>query len=162
MANLLTISRIILSPLLLLLPPLSPFFFALYLSLALTDMLDGFVARKTGTASVFGERLDSISDLIFFLFAAIVLVPRLQISLPLYILVSFVFLLRVGNMVFSYAKRKRIILLHTALNKATGLLIFIFPFTMNYIDQNITVSLLSLLALISSLEETYLIGRVKG
>ena len=52
--------------LLLFLTPKSPVFFAVYSLTGLTDALDGWLARKTGTASDFGARLDSIADLLFY------------------------------------------------------------------------------------------------
>ena len=50
MADLMTISRIFLSILLLFLPFPSLSFLALYIAGGVTDMADGFVARATGTA----------------------------------------------------------------------------------------------------------------
>ena len=50
MADLMTISRIFLSVALLFLAFPSPPFLFLYVAGGLTDMLDGFVARATGTA----------------------------------------------------------------------------------------------------------------
>lgn len=48
MANILTISRIFLSVLLMCTHPLSCSFYILYVLCGLTDAVDGFVARKTG------------------------------------------------------------------------------------------------------------------
>ena len=50
MADLITISRIFLSIILLFLPFPSLSFLALYIAGGVTDMADGFVARATGTA----------------------------------------------------------------------------------------------------------------
>ena len=51
---------------LLFLPLGSVRFLAVYTIAGLTDVLDGWLARKTGTASPFGARLDSIADLLFY------------------------------------------------------------------------------------------------
>ena len=51
---------------LLFLPLGSVRFLAVYTLAGLTDALDGWLARKTGTASPFGARLDSIADLLFY------------------------------------------------------------------------------------------------
>ena len=51
MANLITGTRILCSIALLFCQPLSPSFVVLYLVSGLTDMVDGAVARKTGTVS---------------------------------------------------------------------------------------------------------------
>ena len=55
MANLVTCLRILCAGLLLFFPAFSPAFFALYLTGGISDMLDGFIARRTHTASAFGE-----------------------------------------------------------------------------------------------------------
>jgi CDP-diacylglycerol--glycerol-3-phosphate 3-phosphatidyltransferase len=48
LANALTFSRIVLSVALLAPPALSPAFLAVYALSGMTDMLDGYVARRTG------------------------------------------------------------------------------------------------------------------
>ena len=50
MANIITICRIVLSVLILFFSVFSPVFYALYVSAGITDMLDGFVARKMNMA----------------------------------------------------------------------------------------------------------------
>ena len=65
-ADTITSVRIAASLLLLFLPLHSVGFFAIYTLTGLSDALDGWLARKTGTASDFGARLDSIADLLFY------------------------------------------------------------------------------------------------
>ena len=59
MANIITGIRIVLSIALLFFPALSPAFFVLYVAGGLSDMIDSVVARRTGTVSEFGSRLDT-------------------------------------------------------------------------------------------------------
>ena len=61
-----TSMRIVLSFVLLILPTSSNRFLVTYTIIGLTDVLDGWLARKTGTASEFGAKLDSIADLLFY------------------------------------------------------------------------------------------------
>ena len=65
MANIITGIRIVLSVALLFCPALSPRFYALYIAAGFSDMIDGAVARKTGTVSEFGSRLDTFADIVF-------------------------------------------------------------------------------------------------
>ena len=58
MANIITGIRIVLSVALLIFPALSQAFFVLYVAGGLSDMIDGAVARKTGTVSGLGSKLD--------------------------------------------------------------------------------------------------------
>ena len=59
MANLITGTRILCSAALLICPAFSASFYVLYLMAGLTDMIDGAVARMTGTTSEFGAKLDT-------------------------------------------------------------------------------------------------------
>ena len=63
-ANLITGTRILCSVALLLCPVFSLSFFFLYLAAGLTDMIDGLVARKTGTVTEFGAKLDTAADFV--------------------------------------------------------------------------------------------------
>ena len=62
MANIITACRIVCSAVLLFLPALSPAFYTVYLIGGFTDMIDGTIARKMGTESAFGAKLDSAAD----------------------------------------------------------------------------------------------------
>ena len=64
-ANLITALRIIAAIAMLFTIPFSVPFFVLYAVGGLSDMIDGTVARRCGSAGDFGARLDSIADLLF-------------------------------------------------------------------------------------------------
>ena len=64
-ANGITLLRIVGTVVLLFSAPMSPLFLWIYTLTGLTDMPDGWIARKTGTADDFGARFDSIADLLF-------------------------------------------------------------------------------------------------
>ena len=64
-ANIVTGSRIVFSLPLLFIPLSSAWFYILYLVCGFSDMIDGTIARKTGTVSKFGARLDTASDFVF-------------------------------------------------------------------------------------------------
>lgn len=126
--NILSISRILLSLLLLFLfkNPIS--FLLLYFLVSLTDVLDGFLARKLKTESVWGARLDSIGDFVFYIMIAIYLIAEYQsIVRPFWMPVLLILVIRLCNIVIGFAKYKRLIMIHTIANKITGLLIFLLP-----------------------------------
>ncbi len=64
-ANIITGSRVAFSLLLLFISLSSVWFYILYLFCGLSDMIDGAIARKTGTVRKFGAKLDTIADFIF-------------------------------------------------------------------------------------------------
>ena len=83
MANILTISRIFLSVLLMCTHPLSCSFYILYVLCGLTDAVDGFVARKTGSASEMGAKLDTAADFLFVVVCLIKLLPVIELPMRL-------------------------------------------------------------------------------
>ena len=72
-ANYLSISRIAFSLALLIPKPFSPIFLLIYLIIGLSDILDGYIARKTCSTSKLGEKLDSMADIIFDVILIIIL-----------------------------------------------------------------------------------------
>lgn len=109
---------------------LSPLFLGLYTLTGLTDALDGWVARKTGTAGDFGARLDSIADLIFCAVMIIRLFPVLseKLSVQIWYAVAAIVLVRLGAYCTAAIKYRRFVALHTWLNKLTGAAVFLLPY----------------------------------
>ena len=79
MANIITGIRIICSIAILFFPALSPAFYVLYIIAGISDMVDGVVARKTGTVSDFGSKLDTAADFVLVVICLIKLIPVLHI-----------------------------------------------------------------------------------
>lgn len=80
LANLVTLARLasILPILLLLASDHADMALALYIVAALTDLLDGWLARRSARASDFGARLDGVVDNIF----SVALLPFLLLAFP--------------------------------------------------------------------------------
>ena len=62
--------------------PRTLLFFIIYSIAGITDVLDGWVARKYGLASSFGAKLDSVADLLFYGTMLIRFFPILYEELP--------------------------------------------------------------------------------
>ena len=63
--NIITFLRFPLSIAMLVVSPFSSRFWILYLCSGLTDILDGFLARKLHLESTIGAKLDSLADFVF-------------------------------------------------------------------------------------------------
>ena len=74
-ANYISISRIIMSIALLITKTFSIPFYILYVFCGISDMIDGFFARKYKVASEKGAKIDSIADILFILVATIKILP---------------------------------------------------------------------------------------
>lgn len=149
MANIFTGSRIILSIILLFLPPLTSSFYTVYILCGLTDMIDGTVARKTDSANLFGAQFDSLADFIFISVCFIKLLPILHFHPIRLICIVLIFIIKILNMLVN----RKIFSSHTILNKITGLLLFLFPFTMNTAYAGVLSLIICIIALSAALQE---------
>ena len=62
---------------------------------AISDMLDGFVARKTDTVSRFGARLDTIADFVLVIVCLVKLLPIPRIPAWLYLWIGIIALIKI-------------------------------------------------------------------
>ena len=62
LTNGITVFRILCSIALLFFPAFSPAFHTVYITAGVSDMVDGWVARRTHTTSKLGAKLDTIAD----------------------------------------------------------------------------------------------------
>ena len=129
-ADTITSVRIALSLFLPFLPLRSAGFFAAYTVTGLTDVLDGWLARRTGTTSQFGARLDSIADLLFYGVLLFRLFPVLWQTLPVSIwyVVAAIVLVRLASYAAAAVRYHQFASLHTWLNKLTGVGVFLLPY----------------------------------
>ena len=154
-ANIITGLRIVLSLFLLFIPLTSAWFYAFYLLCGLSDMIDGTVARKTKCASEFGARLDTVSDFVFMIVALIKFVPYLHIPVWMWIWVGIIAMIKLGNAAWGFVRTNKLISPHTVLNKVTGLLLFLLPMTIIFVDITYTLPIVCTLATVAAIHEIY-------
>ena len=157
-ADSITLVRIAASAFLLVLPWRSAAFFAVYTVAGLSDTLDGWVARKKGTASEFGARLDSAADLVFFTVLLVRLLPVLWPVMPGLLLgaVAVVTLVRVAAYAIAALRCGRFVALHTRLNKLTGAAVFLMPYVLLTSSGIVYSWAVCALALAAALQEAVL------
>ena len=154
-ANIITGSRIVLSLPLLLIPLTSAWFCVIYLLCGLSDMIDGTVARRTNSASEFGARLDTLSDFAFMSVALIKFVPHFHIPVWLWIWIGIIAMIKLGNVAWGFIRTKKLVSPHTVLNKITGLLLFLLPVTISFVDLTYTLPIVCTLATVAAMHEWY-------
>lgn len=99
-------------------------FCVLYAITGISDILDGFIARQTGTESETGAKLDTAADMAFTIACMFKLIPLLNLPARIISWVCLIAFIKLFNIVYSFLKTKEIVSIHSALNKATGLLLF--------------------------------------
>ena len=162
MANMITYIRIICSIVLLFCPVFSPAFYALYIIAGVSDMADGTVARKTGTVSEFGSKFDTAADFIFAVVCLIKLILAICVPIWLIIWIIVIAVIKAINLIFGFVMRKKMVVLHTVMNKVTGILLFILPMTLTAIDLKYSGVIVSVFATFAAIQEGYLIRTGTG
>lgn len=157
MANIITCIRILCSIAILFCPVFSAAFYSLYISAGLTDIMDGWVARKTNTASEFGAKLDTMADIVFVIVCLFKLLPVMGIPVWLYVWMGVIALIKVINIVSGYVVQKQFVSVHSVMNKVTGALLFLLPLTLSFIDIKYSATVVCIIATFAAVQEGHCI-----
>ena len=130
-------------------------FWVIYGLGGISDMMDGYLARKLHSESKAGAVLDSVADLCFVACCAIKLIPVLQIPSWMWIWAGVIVLIKLINQISALVVCKRFCFPHTGANKLTGLLLFLsVPMTFRSI---IPLAFVSGVATFAAIQEGHLI-----
>lgn len=160
-SNIIKASRAVFSVSLLFIPLSSVRFYILYLFCGLTDMIDGTVARKTGTVSKFGARLDTVADFVFVLVCSIKILPQILIPVWLWIWIIIIALIKIFNIALVFVRKKELLSIHSTLNKLTGLALFLLPLSLSIIEVIYSVATICVLATIAVMQEVCFVAKGK-
>ena len=154
-ANIITLNRIIFSVPLVFISLSSAWFYVFYLICGLTDMIDGTIARKTGTVSKLGAKLDTVADFVFMLLCAVKIIPLLHIPLWLWAWITLIALAKIFNIALVFVREKKLISIHSLLNKTTGFALFLLPLSLDFIKTAYSITTICILATIALIQEVY-------
>lgn len=128
--NIISAFRILGAIFLLFFYPVTVAFWVIYGLCGISDMLDGYLARKLHAESKTGAVLDSVADLCFVACCSIRLLPVVQIPTWLWIWALVIVAIKIVNQVSALIVCKCFCFPHTKANKLTGLLLFLSVPTM--------------------------------
>ena len=157
-ANILTSCRILGSILLLFFPVFSSAFYITYLLCGFSDMIDGTIARKTNSVSDFGAKIDTAADLVFVAVSFIKLLPNIHIPWWLWIWGGIITIIKICNIIWGFVFKKQFIALHTIMNKATGLLLFLFPLIISFVELKYLAIVVCSIATFSAIQEWFYVA----
>ena len=128
-------------------------FWIYYFLGGLSDLLDGFVARTLNQQSENGAKIDSIADFVFA--ASIFIIVLKNIFLPgrFWWFISLIFLIRIITYSVGFCKYRTFYSLHTYFNKASGVLIFMFPLLYVILKLDIAGGIVCFVSFAASVEE---------
>lgn len=121
-------------------------------------MIDGVVARKTDSASKFGARLDTLADFVFMFICCVKILPILQIHTWVWAWIVIIALIKAFNITLVFTCKKKLISIHSALNKIAGFALFILPLSLSFFEAAYCVVPVCALATLAALQEAYFIA----
>jgi CDP-diacylglycerol--glycerol-3-phosphate 3-phosphatidyltransferase len=133
--------------------PFSLVFNILYFICGMSDILDGFIARKMDASSKLGQILDSIADFIFICVVFYSCLPVIVFPLWIIAWIAFVAAIRMVSIVIGVVKYHQLAFLHTYANKLTGIVLFLFPLLFWAVGKEITAIAICEVASVSAMEE---------
>lgn len=136
-------------------------FYTLYIIAGISDMIDGWIARKTNTVSEFGAKLDTVADIVFVVVCLIKLLPVMDIAAWIYIWIGFIVLIKIINIVSGFVVQKQFVAVHSVMNKVTGALLFVFPLTVSFIDLKYSALVVCIFATFAAVQEGHFIRTKK-
>ena len=130
-------------------------FWVLYALCGISDMVDGWLARKLHVETKAGAVCDSVSDIVFVACCAIRVLPVLEIPVWLCIWAGVIVSIKIVNQISARAVFKRFCFPHTAANKLTGFLLFLTVPTMFW--SMIPISIVAAIATFAAVQEGHYI-----
>ena len=129
--NILSTIRILGAIAIIFLEPLSVPFLMVYGLSGITDVFDGFIARKFHIESRLGSIIDSVADWALLLIMAIKVLPYLLTILEWWnwVIILVPFTLHITAYIICFAKFRCFSSTHTYMNKVMSAAIFVYPFT---------------------------------
>ena len=155
--NLITAIRLVLALLLFFITDNWSVFLIIYFLCGISDMLDGFIARRFHLQTKTGARFDSLSDFVFFSvsFLCMLLSYHLTVPLPIVYGAVGIALIRFVNLFITLKKFRQPGMLHTYGNKLSGIIVF-FACPLSVIIGSMPMIIL-FFPLIFALEETVIL-----
>lgn len=133
--------------------PFSIPFFLLYIVCGLSDVLDGFLARKMKAVSKSGQVIDSLSDLFFICIVLAIFLPAVRFPMWAICWIAAIVAVRFASLTIGLAKYHKLAFLHTCANKAAGIALFLFPFLYVAFGTDAATVLTCSAASLSAIEE---------
>ena len=122
-------------------------------------MIDGTIARKTGTVSPLGARLDTVSDFVFMFVCVVRILPRMRLPVWIWGWMILVALMKITTVVVVLVRKKKLISIHSVFNKITGLALFLLPLSLTWVEHTYSVIPICALATVAAMQEVCFVAK---
>ena len=132
-------------------------FWAIYFACGVSDMMDGYLARRLRCESKTGAMLDSLTDLVFVACCCYQLIPVLAFPKRLWIWGGVIVMTKVINQISALVMYKKCLFPHTMANKVTGVLLFVgIPLTV-FLESIVPMVVVAAIATFAAVHEGHFI-----
>lgn len=156
--NIISISRMFVSLSLLLCTSFSTAFYIIYIGSGVSDIIDGYLARKWKVESELGSLLDSIADTIFIFVMLYMYIFVIPMRDNIFFIAIIVLAIKLLSIMVGYLKYHTYASLHTYANKVTGFLLFLLPLVTSF---DILIILLCVVTIYAAIEELIIVIKSK-
>ena len=134
-------------------------FWGLYAFCGMTDIVDGYVARRLKAETKTGAMLDSYADIAFVVCSAIKLRSFLIVPTWLWMWAGIVVAVKIMNQMSAWVIHRKFMFPHTFANKLTGFCLFISIPVFVCFGQFLPLLIASFLAMFAAVQEGYYVKR---
>ena len=132
-------------------------FWAIYFACGVSDMMDGYLARRLRCESKTGAILDSLADLVFVACCCYQLIPALVFPNWLWLLGGAIATIKVITQISALVMYKKCLFPHTMANKVTGVLLFVgIPLTV-FLESIVPMVIVAAIATFAAVHEGHFI-----
>lgn len=128
-------------------------FWVIYFACGISDMLDGYLARRLHCESKAGALLDSLADLAFVVCCCYKLIPLLVLPKWLWIWAGAIVAIKVINQISALVMYRKCLFPHTIANKVTGILLFVGIPLLFFLESLIPVIVMAVFATFAAVQE---------
>ncbi len=154
--NCITATRLLATAFILLVEPFSKLFFIIVVYCGLSDIVDGYVARKFSLTSKLGQMLDSIADFVFIGIMLLIYMPVLQLPFWELCWIATIFMIRIASLAIGFVRFRQLPFLHTYTNKATGMALFCSLLLHPIFGEAVTAIVVCTVGSISAIEDLFI------
>ena len=132
-------------------------FWAIYFVCGLSDMADGYLARRLRCESKTGAMIDSLADLVFVICCCFKLIPALAFPKWLWIWGGVVVAIKIINQISALMMLKKCVFPHTIANKVTGVLLFVGVPLALFLESVVPMIVITTVATFAAVQEGHFI-----
>ena len=118
-------------------------------------MIDGTVARRTGSDGKLGSQLDTAADLVFVAVSFGKLLPTVHVPCWLWVWGGAIAMVKIGTILWGCISKKQFVSHHTAMNKITGFLLFLTPLAFSFAELQYSAAVVCAVATVAAIQESF-------